>query len=105
MDTYGLSFVELYIGNPLTTAQGRLAVRTAFWVAGGFGLDQVDKHNCSNRAVAEANNVFNTYKAQGAILSKDDIKQVYQDAFTRNTSRVDQFSDSISTMLGSMGKK
>ena len=105
INTYGLSFVELYIANPLTAAQLKLIARTSIWVGGGFYLDQADKYNCSNRALSEADTLFNTYKAQNISLNKGEIKQIYEEAFMRNISRVDQFSESISTMLGSLGKK
>ena len=105
IDTYGLSFVELYVANPLTAAQVKLVARTSIWIGVGFSLDQVDKFNCSNRAIDEANTLFNTYKTQGISLNKGEVKQIYEEAFTRNTSRIDQFSESISTMLGSLGRK
>nr|QFP99067.1 hypothetical protein [Telonemida sp.] len=105
IDTYGVFFVEKYLVNPLTSAQGKALIRGAVYVAGGFGLDQIDRNACSSRSLHEAREYLAMYKEQGISLKKEDLFKIQSDAKTNNIPRVDTFSTFIATMLSSLGKK
>lgn len=51
--TYGTTFVEKYIENPFTNAQGKAIVRGAITFSGIFAADQVNRSICSFRCSSE----------------------------------------------------
>jgi hypothetical protein len=107
LDTYGPSFMEKYLGNPVGKTLAQRFSLGFVSASAGFTADQLDRQICHTRVMEGVREVIEQHQALNHKITKEELFEIRRtmNEDCKNIPRVDQFSDTIKTMLGSLGKK
>ena len=107
LDTYGPSFMEKYLGNPVGKTLAQRFSLGFLTASGGFTADQIDRQICHTRVMEGVREVIEQHQALNHKITKEELFEIRRkmNEDCKNIPRVDQFSDTIKTILGSLGKK
>jgi hypothetical protein len=96
-----------YLGNPVGKTLAQRFSLGFVSASAGFTADQLDRQICHTRVMEGVREVIEQHQALNHKITKEELFEIRRtmNEDCKNIPRVDQFSDTIKTMLGSLGKK
>jgi hypothetical protein len=92
INTYGISFVKKFIGNPFSGPQIKMGSRLFGAGLSFVGVDQWDRLNCSKAVTSQAESIFAMYERNNIKMDKKMVDDIWVEVRSQNLSRVDSIA-------------